>query len=100
MERISSGTSVVVFPEGTRSIDGRLQPLKKGGFHMALKSGCDIVPVAISNSFRIVPKGSLKINRGSFDIHFGKPISIKDYGRNNMAELMDRVREAILNQME
>ena len=99
-ERIRSGTSVVVFPEGTRSMDGRLQPLKKGGFHMALKSGCDIVPVAISNSCRIVTKGSLKINKGSFDIHFGKPISIKDYGRNNMAELMERVREAILNQME
>lgn len=99
-EKIRSGTSVLIFPEGTRSIDGRLQRLKKGGFHLALRSGCDIVPVAISNSYRIVRKGSFKINKGSFDIHFGKPISIKDYGRNNMGELMDRVREAILNQME
>lgn len=99
-KKIKSGTSVLIFPEGTRSIDGSLQTLKKGGFHMALKSGCDIVPVAISNSYRIVTKGSLKINKGSFDIHFGKPIRIEDYNKNNMAELMDRVKFAILNQMK
>jgi len=99
-EKIKSGTSVLIFPEGTRSVDGRLQKLKKGGFHMAIKSGCDIVPVAISNSNRIVTKGSLKINRGSFHIHFGKPIPIKGYERKNMPELMERVREAILSQME
>ncbi|MBW2144940.1 MAG: hypothetical protein JRG75_11190 [Deltaproteobacteria bacterium] len=67
---------------------------------MAIKSGCDIVPVAISNSYRIVTKGSLKINKGSFDIHFGKPISVKGYERKNMPELMERVREAILSQMD
>ncbi len=99
-EKIKSGTSVLVFPEGTRSVDGRLQALKKGAFHMAIKSGCDIVPVAISNSYRIVTKGSLKINKGSFDIYFGKPISVKGYERKNMPELMERVREAILSQME
>jgi len=98
-EKIRSGTSVLIFPEGTRSLDGRLQTLKKGGFHMALKSGCDIVPVAISNSYRIVPKGSLRINKGSFDIRFGRPISIEGYTRKNLPELMDRVREAILTQM-
>jgi 1-acyl-sn-glycerol-3-phosphate acyltransferase len=98
--KIKSGTSVLIFPEGTRSIDGRLQALKKGGFHMALKSGCDIIPVAISNSYRIVTKGSLKINKGSFNIHFGKPISIRDYDRNSLPQLMDRVRKAILDQME
>lgn len=99
-EKIKSGTSVLIFPEGTRSVDGRLQTLKKGGFHMAIKSGCDIVPVAISNSYRIVTKGSLKINKGSFDIHFGEPISIKGYERKNMPDLMERVRGAILSQME
>jgi 1-acyl-sn-glycerol-3-phosphate acyltransferase len=99
-EKIKSGTSVLIFPEGTRSVDGRLQTLKKGGFHMAIKSGCDIVPVAISNSYRIVTKGSLKINKGSFDIHFGEPISIKGYERKHMPDLMERVRGAILSQME
>ncbi len=98
-EKIKRGTSVVIFPEGTRSIDGRLQPLKKGGFNMALKAGCDIVPVAISNSYRIVPKNSLKVNKGSIDLHIGKAISVRGYSRNNMAELMGIVKEAMLNQM-
>jgi len=98
-EKIKDGTSVLIFPEGTRSIDGRLQPLKKGGFNMALKAGCDIVPVAISNSYRIVPKGSLKVNKGSVALHIGKAISVKGYSRSNMTELMGRVREAMLSQM-
>jgi len=96
-DRIKSGTSVLVYPEGTRSADGKLQPFKKGGFHLAVKSGCDILPVAISNSHRIAAKGSLKINRGSFDIHFGKPISVTGYGKDNLPELIERVRSSILS---
>lgn len=99
-EKIKSGKSLVIFPEGTRSVDGRLQPFKRGGFNLVLKSGCDIVPVAISNSYRILPKGSLRLNKGSFSIHIGKPISVKDYTRKNAPELMDQVRDAMLRQME
>jgi 1-acyl-sn-glycerol-3-phosphate acyltransferase len=98
-ERIRQGSSVLIFPEGTRSADGRLQPFKKGGFHLALKSGCDMVPVAIINSRAIVPKGSLRINKGSFTLNIGKPIPVKGYSRKNMDQLMARVREAILQQM-
>jgi 1-acyl-sn-glycerol-3-phosphate acyltransferase len=98
-ERVRNGVSVVVFPEGTRSIDGRLLAFKKGGFNLALKSGCDIIPVSISNSYRIVPKGSLKINKGSFDIHIGRPISVRNYARKNIGLLMDKVKETISRQM-
>ena len=96
-DRIKSGISVLVYPEGTRSADGKLQPFKKGGFHLAVKSGCDILPVAIRNSHRIATKGSLKINPGSFDIHFGRPISAKGYGKDNLPELIERVRSSILS---
>ncbi len=99
-EKIRKGSSVVMFPEGTRSIDGRLLPFKKGGFKLAIKSGCDIVPVAISNSYRIVPKGSLKINKGTFHICVGGPIPTKGYDRKSITRLMERVREDMLNQME
>lgn len=98
-QRIRGGVSVVMFPEGTRSLDGRLLPFKRGGFNLALRSGCDIVPVGISGSYRIVPKGSFKINKGSFDIHIGRPISIKEYSRKNIDQLMGGVREAILGLM-
>ncbi len=99
-EKVKGGVSLVIFPEGTRSIDGRLQSFKRGGFKLACKSGCDIVPVAIKDSYRIVTKGSLKINKGSFDIQIGKPISVKGYKKGNINQLMDRVREAMLNYME
>ena len=99
-EKIKHGSSMVIYPEGTRSEDGRLLPFKRGGFKLALKSGCDIVPVAISNSYRIVPKGRLMINKGSFHIHIGKPVSVNDYNRKNINLLMDRVRDAILDKMD
>ena len=99
-ERIKGGASLVVFPEGTRGIGGELQPFKRGGFTLALKTGCDIVPVAICNSYKIVPKGSLKINRGGFELTIGKPISVQAYYKKDITQLMDRVRDTILGLME
>jgi len=99
-EKVKGGVSILIFPEGTRSTDGRLQSFKKGGFHLAHKSGCDIVPVTITNSYRIVPKGSLKINKGSIDMQIGKPISVKGYTKKNISQLIDHVRNAMLRQME
>ena len=97
-EKIKNGASVVIFPEGTRSVDGRIHAFKRGGFSLALRSACDIVPVTISGSYRIVPKGSLKINKGSFSMHIGKPISVKGYDKRNVTQLMEQVRDAMLSQ--
>ncbi|MEJ2724680.1 MAG: lysophospholipid acyltransferase family protein [Deltaproteobacteria bacterium] len=97
--RIKNGTSVVIFPEGTRSADGVLQSFRPGGFHLALKAGCEIVPVTIVGSFRIVPKGSLKINKGRFALSLGKPIPVSPYSKKDIDLLMGRVREAMLDQM-
>jgi 1-acyl-sn-glycerol-3-phosphate acyltransferase len=98
-EKIRKGASVVIFVEGTRSPDGNLLPFKKGGFNLALRSGCDIVPVVIRGSHRIVPKGSLKINSGTFDLHIGEPIPTKGLSKRDTPELMGRVRAAILSQL-
>ncbi|MCP4667755.1 MAG: 1-acyl-sn-glycerol-3-phosphate acyltransferase [Deltaproteobacteria bacterium] len=98
-DRIHKGASVLIFPEGTRSVDGRLLSFKKGGFNLALKARCDIIPVAISNSWLLAPKGSFRIKKGAFHMHFGKPIPVKAYSKRNMAALMDGVREAISRQM-
>ncbi|MDY7035267.1 MAG: lysophospholipid acyltransferase family protein [Thermodesulfobacteriota bacterium] len=97
-KRIKNGTSVLIFPEGTRSVDGRLQSFKRGGFYLALKSGCDLLPVTIINSHNIVPKGSLRVNRGVITMAIGKPISVKTYTKKDTDQLMNRVREAIINQ--
>ena len=99
-EKLKSGASLVVFPEGTRSVDGRLLPFKRGAFNLAIRTGCDIVPLAISNSYLIVPKGSLKINRGGFEIAIGKPISTKGCTKKDISRLMDKVGESISGLLE
>ncbi len=94
--KIASGSSVLIFPEGTRSTDGVLLPFKKGGFTLAIKSGCDIVPVAVEGSHRIVKKGSLDIKKGSFDLMFGRPISVVPFSKRDIEALMSRVRDSIV----
>jgi 1-acyl-sn-glycerol-3-phosphate acyltransferase len=98
-EKIASGSSVLIFPEGTRSSDGILLPFKKGGFTLAVKSGCDIVPVAVIGSHRIVRKGSFKINKGSIELVFGKPIPVSGYSKRDIDALMEKVRDTILDLM-
>lgn len=95
-ERIRSGASVMIFPEGTRSDDGRLQPFKPGGFHLALRSGCDIVPITITGSHPIVPKGSWKIRKGTIRVIVGEAIPLKGQSRKNLAQVMERVGSAMI----
>ncbi|MEN6487720.1 MAG: lysophospholipid acyltransferase family protein [Smithella sp.] len=74
-EKIRSGTSIFMFPEGKRSMDGVLRhPFKKGGFHLSLKSKAPIVPIAIIGVRDILPKGRLIINQGNIKLVIGSPI--------------------------
>lgn len=98
-EKVRAGSSVLIFPEGTRSEDGRIGTFKKGGFHIALKSGCDIVPVAIVNCQRIVQKGNPRINRGTIDMNIGRPIPVKDYSKKDINKLIERTRESVIRSM-
>ena len=90
----------MIFPEGTRSPDGQLQPFKPGGFHLALKIKGDIVPVSIVGTHRIVPKGSLRVQKGKATMVIGKPILIKEYSKKTMDQLMKGVHEAMFQQMQ
>ena len=99
-DRFREGASILIFPEGTRSEDGQLQPFKPGGFHLALKAKGDIVPVSIVGTHRIVPKGSLRVQKGKATMVIGKPILIKDYSKKTMDQLMERVHEAMAQQMQ
>lgn len=73
-ERVKKGTPIVIFPEGTRSPDGRLMPFKVGGILIAIKAGCPIVPVAISGSHQVLPKGSIMVHPGRIKVTFGLPV--------------------------
>jgi 1-acyl-sn-glycerol-3-phosphate acyltransferase len=99
-DKIRNGVSVLIFPEGTRSEDGIVGEFKKGGFHLALKSGRDIVPVAIFKSRDIARKGSLKINKGTIYFRIGKAIPVTGYSKRDMNALMDKVRDEVLGMMQ
>jgi len=72
--QLKEGASIVIFPEGTRSPDGRLRDFKEGGFMLAIKSGCPVVPVAIRGSSKVLKKGSLIAHPGTIEVILGKPI--------------------------
>ncbi|MBI4410675.1 MAG: 1-acyl-sn-glycerol-3-phosphate acyltransferase [Gemmatimonadetes bacterium] len=94
-------SSVVIFPEGTRSPTGRLLPFKKGAFMLALHTGVDIVPVAVSGTRAILRKRDWRIRRGTITVRFGPAIPTAGYTEANREELIALVRgriEAMLHQ--
>jgi 1-acyl-sn-glycerol-3-phosphate acyltransferase len=95
-KKIRGGLNILIFPEGTRSKDGILLPFKKGGFSLALRARVPIVPVGISGSSRLQPKGSFIPNqKGVIYIRVGKPIETAQGGRSAKTEIMTTVRQAI-----
>jgi 1-acyl-sn-glycerol-3-phosphate acyltransferase len=94
-QKIRDGMSVVIFPEGSRSPDGSIQPFKKGGFTLAIKSKVPIVPIAISGSRDIMPKDSLTAAPGEIRMFVGHPIEVQHYSLKDREPLMKKVRETI-----
>lgn len=94
-ERIRGGTSVIIFPEGTRSRDGRLMRFKKGGAFLAIKSGVSILPVTVNGGHFALPKGTMALMPGKMEIIVGDPIDPTKYGDEGLEELMDDVKSAI-----
>jgi 1-acyl-sn-glycerol-3-phosphate acyltransferase len=95
VRRLKAGHSFLVFPEGTRSPNGRLQRFKKGAFVMAIQSGAPIVPVSVSGSRFIMPRGAKALRPGVIRITFHDPVRVEEYGAARLAELQARVRETI-----
>lgn len=92
-EVMRHGINMTIYPEGTRSPDGRLLPFKKGPFHLALETGFPIVPVTILGTEEMMPKGSNIVKSGTATLVFHAPIDPKAFP--NREELMEAVREAI-----
>jgi 1-acyl-sn-glycerol-3-phosphate acyltransferase len=76
--RIRKGPSLMVFPEGTRSADGRLGSFKSGAFIMATRSGVPLLPVAIRGAYELFPRSTLAIGKGRVEVIIGSPIDTSE----------------------
>jgi 1-acyl-sn-glycerol-3-phosphate acyltransferase len=98
--KIAGGVSVVIFPEGSRSTDGRIRPFKAGGFHLAIRSGRPIVPVVISGAREVMPKGRLRIRPGHICVSVNPPIDTTSYKDKAKKDLMERVHSIMEQDLE
>ena len=96
-EVLQSGRSVHIFPEGTRSETGTIQPFKRGAFLIAQKAGVPILPVTIIGSNRIAPKKSLKIRKTTVKLIIDQPIEIAG---KKAPELLDAAYATISGNMQ
>jgi 1-acyl-sn-glycerol-3-phosphate acyltransferase len=92
---LRGGQSFLIYPEGTRSPDGRLQEFKKGAVVMAIKAGVPIVPMACSGAQRVMRKRSLVLHRGEIIVEFLEPIDAAKCSFEQRDELNERVHDAM-----
>lgn len=88
--------SFLIFPEGTRSLDGNLGSFRRGGFFLALESGAPIVPVTIRGTRDLMPKGQWFSRSGRVELVYHDPIPTTGVTVESMPGLMDKVKQAIL----
>lgn len=93
-ETLKRGLHMLIFAEGTRSKDGRLQPFKRGPFYLAMQTGAPIVPVVITGTETMMRKGSMAITPGVARVEFLGPVWPKDFATRE--ELMAAVRERMV----
>jgi len=98
-EVVRNGVSVIIFPEGTRSPDGNLQPFKKGVFLLALKSRAPILPITIQGTSKIMRKGDWRTYPGQVRIQIDPPIETAGTPAVKEEELSQRVRSTLVKNL-
>lgn len=94
-EKIVNGTSVLFFPEGTRSMTGKVENFKKGAFIFAIDIGVPLLPVTLINTRKILPPHTLNLLPGKAKMIIHQKIDVSGYNAENVGELMSRARDAI-----
>jgi 1-acyl-sn-glycerol-3-phosphate acyltransferase len=90
---VQQGLNMTIYVEGKRSFDGKLLPFKKGPFYLAMECGVPVVPITITGTHYVMPKGRFAIRPGLAKVIFHPPIEPQDFGSREC--LMEKVRTAI-----
>jgi 1-acyl-sn-glycerol-3-phosphate acyltransferase len=95
VEIIRNGASILLFPEGTRTHNGEMQPFKRGAFHMAYSSGTKIIPVAIKGSFELQSRTqTLPSSNKDIYVSIGAPLEASPQIENDRSREMDLMQRA------
>lgn len=98
--RIAAGSSVLIFPEGTRSADGMLKEFKAGAVLLAIKAGVPIVPLGFNGSYEVLPKGRLLPRKGEIILRIGAPIATDQYRAADKQRLARDLHRAVENLLD
>ncbi len=96
VDALKSGTSVVIFPEGTRSYDYTLGAFKKGAFHLAMGAKVPIVPIVIENAHDVMPRGRSLVQPATIRINVLDPIETKSWKKKDLNGHISRIRDLYL----
>jgi len=100
-ELLAMRLSVLLFPEGTRSLDGKIHAFKMGAFKLARDSNVEILPVVIEGTGRALPKKSIFLrNRSKFIVSIGKPVSLENFSDRSMEEVKEKIRHEMISRLE
>lgn len=99
-EQVKKGKSMVIFPEGTRSSDGKLGQFKPGSLKLAIKSGAPIVPVVIKGTINILSKKKFAIKPSNVEIFILPPILQDEVEKKDTNDLTEKIRSAILEKLK
>jgi putative phosphoserine phosphatase/1-acylglycerol-3-phosphate O-acyltransferase len=99
-ERIRSGTSIMIFPEGTRTATQALGPFKKGAFHMAMQAGVPVVPIVLRNTGELMWRRSKLVQSGTVEVAVLDPIPTDDWTVDNLNRHVDEVRNLFVATLE
>ena len=95
LERLGDGIGILFFPEGTRSVDGRLLPFKKGAFRTAIAQGLPLLPVTVSGTRDILPTGTVALFPGRATMTIHEAIETRGMSAEQVDELMEEARRRI-----
>ena len=100
-KQLVNGVCTVIFPEGTRSLNGEVGRFKRGAFQIAMDLGLPVIPLSLDGCFEVLPKGKPFVNRHPVHMHIGEAIDLKQFkdaeGKPDANAAIEAVREAVIN---